>query len=134
LALAAAGASSSVVPLPDRWQRIMVAAMEQSNHPWPLELDLSLCCLNKEEGQAKLHALALEYPQVFTAHLGKVQDQGPKANQQTPLLLIIGPEGGLGEQEVHALQQISANKLLGLPTPILRTPTAVSALYGHLLG
>ncbi len=134
LVAAATSGPSSAAPILDRWQRIMIAAMEQSNHPWPLELDLRLCCLNKEEGQEKLRALAAEYPQVFTAHLDRPQDHGLKANQQTPLLLIIGPEGGLGEHEVQVMQQIPANKLLSLPTPILRTPTAVSTLYGHLLG
>ena len=49
------------------------------------------------------------------------------------LFCVIGPEGGIAPQEWAALKAVASSRCLALPTPILRTPTAVAACYGHLL-
>ena len=116
-----------------RWSRIITTAIEQSNAPWKLELDLSLSVLDKAAALRQLMSYAAHYPQVYTAHVSAAPSLKAQSDEAQSLLLVIGPEGGLAEEEVADLQKIAAVKFLALPTPILRTPTAVSTLYGYLL-
>lgn len=52
---------------------------------------------------------------------------------EEPKILIVGPEGGFTAEELSFLHQKENLKVLNLPTPILRTPTAVAAGAGFLL-
>lgn len=49
-------------------------------------------------------------------------------------LLIVGPEGGFSQQEMTFLHVLPNISVLNLPTPILRTPTAVATGAGIILG
>jgi RsmE family RNA methyltransferase len=48
-------------------------------------------------------------------------------------LLIIGPEGGFSPQELELLHSKEALRVVNLPTPILRSPTAVAAGAGIMI-
>ena len=48
-------------------------------------------------------------------------------------LILIGPEAGFSTQELIQLEKLSQIKLINLPTPILRAPTAMNCAVGYLL-
>ena len=50
------------------------------------------------------------------------------------ILLVIGPEGGFSPEEMSIFDQLPNLKRVLLPTAILRTPTALSAGVGFVLG
>ena len=50
------------------------------------------------------------------------------------ILLVIGPEGGLGEEEINYLKSVQNIKEITLNIPIMRTPTALSCAVGYVLG
>lgn len=105
----------------DRIDKIMAAAMEQSNNPFLpmvkfMSLDeLDLCC----------------YKQAVLATLKSRETSLRKSVDKT--LLIIGPEGGLSDEEEEKLLEKGACPLK-VDIPILRTQTAIPFLSGHLLG
>lgn len=61
-------------------------------------------------------------------------DDGP-AGVLSPALFLVGPEGGFTPQEARQAEEAGLRPL-GLPTPVLRTPTAVALVgaLGVLLG
>ena len=123
-----------------RWVRIAVSALEQSNAPWLVKIDDRFLVKNKEASLAALLAAAPAYSQIVTAHgmaegprLNDIAGRPTKISTGQDLLLIIGPEGGIAPEELARLKDLAQNQILTLATPILRTPTAVAACYGHLL-
>ncbi|MBP5296497.1 MAG: 16S rRNA (uracil(1498)-N(3))-methyltransferase [Bacteriovoracaceae bacterium] len=132
-------------PMYARWRRIAVSALEQSNAPWLIEIDDAFCSRDKQVSWTSLLKAAQSYRQCITAHgdkEGSDQDSPPNGSdlrsrskmgvhQNQELLLIIGPEGGIAPAEWALLKELGPK--LTLPTPILRTPTAVATIYGHLL-
>ncbi|MEY4321780.1 MAG: hypothetical protein RL167_508, partial [Actinomycetota bacterium] len=64
-----------------------------------------------------------------TASAGLASNKLPQAGK---LLLVVGPEGGISDQELTAFEAAGARRL-NLGAPILRTSTAgVAALSGLL--
>jgi 16S rRNA (uracil1498-N3)-methyltransferase len=109
----------------DRLQQILVSALEQSNAPYLPEV--SYLTWESLEWAEYQEALMLDSQQ------GQSQKYD-KFDSQTPKLLIVGPEGGFSVEERELIQSKIKVLSLMLPTPILRTPTAVSAGAGFLLG
>ncbi len=68
----------------------------------------------------------------FVAHPGYPSAPTPSTDRQ-PTLLVIGPEGGLIEQEVHALQSLDFTPF-SLGSRILKVETAVPVALSHLFG
>lgn len=119
-------AYSQMKPLdPERLKQILVSALEQSNAPFlPETVYVSWEGVNWESYQ---EALMLD----SQVGIGQKYDN---FDSKIPKLLIVGPEGGFSSEERSLIQ--SKIKVIGLklPTPILRTPTAVAAGAGFLLG
>ncbi len=111
-----------------RWQKIMLEASKQSLRAWvPTVLD--------PVDVAALVALATTYEIVVldpdaTQPLSQYQPEGAK-----PVLLVVGPEGGLAPEEINQLVAAGA-RALKLGTTVLRTstagPAALSVLNGAL--
>lgn len=119
-------AYSQMKPLdPERLNQILVSALEQSNAPFLPEVIYS----NWEQISWSDYQEAL----MLDSQVGEGQKYD-NFDSEIPKLLIVGPEGGFSEEERTLIQ--SKTKVLGLklPTPILRTPTAVAAGAGFLLG
>jgi len=57
-----------------------------------------------------------------------------KVSVKGKILLIIGPEGGFSDEEFELFKSLPKLTRLNLPTPILRTPTALAAGVGLVLG
>ena len=152
-AAAAAASSSSSFSIPSslmpsntyaRWKRIAINALEQSNAPWLIQIEGNYCLPDKTASFKALQAALSSSTQVVVAHWA-MDHSAPQITNDLPrltspvikpdqkLLLILGPEGGIAPEEWQVLQSLPQHQLLTLPTPILRTPTAVGACYGHLL-
>jgi 16S rRNA (uracil1498-N3)-methyltransferase len=108
------------VPEVDRLRKLLVSALEQSNAPYLPELIETNW------------ALLPDLPGIFLDSQGTSMAQ---SSLKTPreVLLIVGPEGGLSPEELALLRGRTNLEAITLPTPILRTPTALSVGAGMLL-
>lgn len=115
--------SQTRLPEPERLESLLISALEQSNSAFLPEV------VSVAWSEIPLHGYA---ELLMLDSQTQTQDRllkGPGAR-----LLIVGPEGGFSPEEISLLQQWPKIKKINLPTPILRTPTAVSAGAGILLG
>ncbi len=74
----------------------------------------------------------------FTSNFNLRVDQQNKSELANKKLIIVGPEGGLSDEEESYLLEINKInkniKFINLPTPILRSPTAIAAAMGFIMG
>lgn len=110
-------------PENERLIKLLISAVEQSNAPFIPEI--ISCSLEKVFWE--------DYPEIIVFDSQSLSSQ----TRQTPGLLkkalVVGPEGGFSPDEKAYLQEKSHLKAIHLPTPILRTPTAVAAGMGYML-
>src|SRR5690606_7785814 len=108
----------------ERMNKHLVSAMEQSNNYILPELELNV-----------LSTLDFsQYDNVYLFSTRKVEgDVKSKLTTAERNLILIGPEAGFSTQELIQIEKLSQIKLINLPTPILRAPTAVSCAVGYLL-
>lgn len=114
--------SQTKIPETERITSLLISALEQSNSlflPQVIESnwdDLpwndygTVLLLDSQEGKTK---------------------KGTEASSQN--LLIVGPEGGFSQAELALIRSKKSVESLLLPTPIMRTPTALAAGAGILL-
>lgn len=117
--------SQTRIPEPERVKSLLVSAMEQANSFYLPEV-----CESRWE----------ELPFADYGH-SLLLDSQTEASQNTTnesknsaALLIVGPEGGFSPEELDYLRKAPQVESMRLPTPILRTPTAVATGAGILLG
>jgi 16S rRNA (uracil1498-N3)-methyltransferase len=115
--------SQMKVPEMERVGKLLVAALEQSNAPFLPEIH-PLSWSDIPWGEYE-EALLLDSQTKGKSQILKIKD-GRK-------LLIVGPEGGFSPEEINFLHSVSNLRALKLPTPLLRTPTAVAAGAGILI-
>jgi 16S rRNA (uracil1498-N3)-methyltransferase len=107
----------------DRPTRIFINACKQANNPY----------LPLFEGSCELSAFSwaeYETVAVFTSREEALSDLKFKPMGDGAHLLVIGPEAGLTGEEEDFLLGLSNAKLIHLPSPILRSPTAVATAAG----
>jgi len=109
----------------DRLNRLIESAMIQSNNLyWP-----EMFKQNTLESFLETFTGELVYfcsrPQ-----LNSKQSDVAKHNN---IVILIGPEGGFSEEEEAKIMAYKMVKLVHLPTPIMRAPTAVATSVGYLL-
>ena len=110
-----------------RLKKVLVSAMEQSNHFKELEIYEynSLDELFSHERVKNLDKYG------FTLHQDmSVKSSDLKLNSRS--IYLIGPEGGLSTQEIETLSAQNM-KFFHLPTPIMRAPVAVSCALGYIV-
>lgn len=111
------------IPEEARLESLLVSAVEQSNSAFIPEVILT------------------DWDKIPRAEYGQilVMDSQSKANHMKSVfktdarLLIVGPEAGFSDDELALLHNIPGVSVLNLPTPILRTPTAVATGAGIIL-
>lgn len=111
------------MPESERIEKLLVSALEQSNAsylPECLEITFEEIDYNRYS-----EALLLD-SQTKTSTSVKGQSEATR-------LLIVGPEGGFSPSELTFLHSQENVRVLNLPTPIMRTPTALAAGAGILL-
>ena len=122
------------LPKKERLQGILESATIQSNNPFLLDID------NNFSSFEKIKEVAITYDNIFLASVfdervsRDLNMEGLSFNRSNNLLLV-GPEGGFSKREEGELALLSCHvKKVSLPTSILRTPNAISACVGFLLG
>lgn len=121
--LVRAAYSQQRLPEADRLQKLLISALEQSNAPYLPELhEVSWSDIPWSE-----YGLALLLDSQNAG--GGLGDPLP----EKPLALVVGPEGGFDRAEHEFFRSQPNLTALRLPTPILRTPTALAAGAGVLL-
>jgi 16S rRNA (uracil1498-N3)-methyltransferase len=115
--------SQTRLPEPERLDSLLISALEQSNAAYLPEI---------------IHANWDEIPVSKYSEIIMMDSQNKTQDVKLgkgsgSRLLIVGPEGGFSPMESELLHKIPKIWILNLPTPILRTPTAVSVGAGILL-
>lgn len=115
----------SQIKIPDleRLEALLVSALEQSNSPHLPQLSSSDWENLPFSDYAQINWMNSQP----TASLSLSSTKGRQ-------LLMVGPEGGFSPNEVHQISKLENLQTIYLPTPILRTPTAMSAGVGFLFG
>ena len=111
-------------PERDRTESVLVSALEQSNAPFLPEV-VTLPWKDIPWGQYA-QAWLLD-SQTKTGREERAKTQGESH------LLIVGPEGGFSPLELTYLHSCQEVRVVHLPTPILRTPTAIAAGAGMMI-
>lgn len=110
-------------PEAERLQNLLVSALEQSNGAYlPKVIEAKWETLPWEEFS---HVVMMDSQNKKCEKLNLSSD----GNE----LLIVGPEGGFSGGEIEFLHQRPNLKIVNLPTPILRTPTALATGTGMML-
>lgn len=107
----------------DRLKKLMVSGIEQSNNPFlPV---LEVIPFNRFD-----HS---DYEQIYLCSTFSESDKEIKFSEGKKVI-FIGPEGGFSEDEETMLKSKENISVIQLNTYILRSPTAVAATVGHVLG
>lgn len=112
------------MPEAERMEKLVVSALEQSNAPYLPQI--SEAAWNNIPWGNYAEALLMDSQTKIATTSGH-----PSAT--APRLLIVGPEGGFSPQELTFLHSQEKVKVVNLPTPILRTPTALATGAGIML-
>ena len=115
--------SPEKLPEERRIQALMQSALEQSNNPWMPEV---IECLKLSDVPSGTFGaiLMLDVALDSSKAAQKVRIPGQKT------LLIVGPEGGYAPEERAMMGAWPQTRVVSLPTPILRAPTALIAGLG----
>jgi 16S rRNA (uracil1498-N3)-methyltransferase len=116
--------SQTRMPEAERIEKLLVSALEQSNAPFLPEVIKA----NWQEIPWGTYAEAL-----LMDSQTKIANKNHAHSLTAPRLLIVGPEGGFSPQELTYLHAEERVKVVNLPTPILRTPTALATGAGILI-
>ncbi len=116
--------SQTRLPETERLESLLISALEQSNSAYLPEI---IQATWDEIPASNYSEIIMMDSQNKTQDVKLAKGSGPK-------LLIVGPEGGFSSTESELLHKMPKIRILNLPTPILRTPTAVSVGAGILLG
>lgn len=116
--------SQTKVPEVERLESLLISALEQSNAPFMPELI-----------EAQWSGIsAADYEEVIMLDSQTMVKKNTRLQGNKKRLLVVGPEGGFSPTETALLHGWPNMIVINLPTPILRTPTAVATGAGILLG
>lgn len=111
-------------PEEERTNKLLISALEQSNAAFFPEVVPSEWNKIPWENYGEIFLLDSQTKDSKNAVVSE-EDQRK--------LLIVGPEGGFSPEELKMLHALKFIRVVNLPTPILRTPTAVATGAGILL-
>lgn len=109
-----------------RTQAIIESAMEQSNNALCPQINALAKLMNFDFGQYDHVFYFSSNPKTSSPDLNKL-------DKKQNILVLIGPEGGLSEDEEQYLFRLKNLVPIHLPTPILRAPTATLVASGFVL-
>lgn len=109
------------LPENDRIEKLLISGLEQSNSP--------LLTHFQETTFADIDYSQYQSVVLLDSQNNVQADKFVKGN----ILLIVGPEGGFSPEEFQFFEKLPHLVRLNLPTPIMRTPTALSCGTGIVL-
>lgn len=112
-------------PDDERTLKLLVSALEQSNAPFLPKISFSDW---ESVSWTEYERIVLLDSQTETKD--GITQTSSSGNQ----VLIVGPEGGFSPEERDFLHSLANVNIVKLPTPILRSPTALAAGAGIMLG
>lgn len=116
----------------ERWQKIAEMASKQSGRDIIPKIEniknIKTLCENIQSYDLVLLAYENEKENSFKEELQKIKDSKEKLN----IAIIIGPEGGIDEEEVVKLENAGA-KVISLGKRILRTETVALAMASIIM-
>lgn len=113
--------SQMKVPEGERIEKLLVSGLEQSNSAYLTSF-------------SEVAFKEIDYSQYQSVVLLDSQNNVESASfVKGKILLIVGPEGGFSPEEFQFFESIPQLVRLNLPTPIMRTPTALSCGTGIVL-
>jgi 16S rRNA (uracil1498-N3)-methyltransferase len=111
-------------PEEERVHKLLVSALEQSNAPYlPKVIQATWEEVPFQSYEEVILLDSQSKPELETAPSSRNEEK----------LLIVGPEGGFSPEELKLLHSLERVRVVNLPTPILRTPTAVATGAGMIL-
>jgi 16S rRNA (uracil1498-N3)-methyltransferase len=111
----------------ERWRRKAVEAAKQSGQTATMIVDATTDLAGLLDQIPRPTRIYYGAPQESERTLGKELQAGePRRDDSTSLLMIIGPEGGLTEEETHLIESAGGKGVRLAPT-ILRIETAAVA-------
>lgn len=117
--------SQTKLPETERALSLLISALEQSNAAYlPILTNSSWEELPFEDFDEV----------VLMDSQSKRTDKGLKSDKSASRVLVVGPEGGFSPGELEKLHQLKNASVVQLPCPILRSPTAVAAGAGLIMG
>lgn len=111
-------------PDKERTEKLLISALEQSNAPFLPEVIFTEWDQIPFNGYKRVLLLDSQTNDI-NSH-GEILGGSEE-------LLIVGPEGGFSSSEIQFLHSQSNIKVVNLPTPILRSPTAVATGAGIMI-
>lgn len=119
--------SNSLLVIQDRMTRLIESALIQSNNPFFLNIKNKLSL-------SDLPVRDYDFIFYFCSQVTKEQQESPiEIQSDNTILILIGPEGGMSNEEEIFLSQIPNLRKIHLPTYVLRAPHAVSTATGYVL-
>lgn len=110
-------------PEKDRVEKLLVSAMEQSNAPYLPEV------IESHWNEVPWG----DYGEIVLMDSQTTQAAKASSGHEVSKLLVVGPEGGFSPDELARLHGLKGVRVIHLPTPILRTPTAVAVGAGLMI-
>jgi 16S rRNA (uracil1498-N3)-methyltransferase len=111
------------VPDPERMEKLLISALEQSNSAFLPQLQ-----------ETDLRSIEWDdYQSVLWLDSQSSTSEKKIAAKSDKMILLVGPEAGFSQDERTYLLGIKNLERVHLPTPILRTPTALATGTGLLL-
>jgi len=111
-------------PEKERIEKLLISAIEQSNAAYLPEVVAADWDSIPWEDYGEIVLMDSQTPNAKTTD---------SANDSLTRLLVVGPEGGFSSEEISRLHSLERVKIVNLPTPILRTPTAVAVGAGLMI-
>jgi len=119
----------------ERWQKIAREATKQSGRTVELKVDTPISMKQMLARFADFDAVLVPWEDAAGYGLRRFSMEQPEMRH---IALVVGPEGGMSPEEVHAMEAVGARQVT-LGPRILRTETAgiaataaLLALYGEM--
>ena len=113
----------------ERWQKIAREACKQSGRCLTPEVELPITMKTMLARMAQHQLVLIPWEDAHTVSLTRIRQEHPGASE---LAVVIGPEGGMSQEEVSAMEE-KGGMSVTLGPRILRTETAglaaLSALF-----
>lgn len=120
----------------ERWQKISVVAAKQSGRNIIPEINqvenLKNICETFENYDIVLLAYENEKENTIKNELKQLKEKNQNKNEDVKIAILIGPEGGIAEEEVEIARKKGA-KIITLGKRILRTETAPIVLTSNII-